>query len=251
MLIAGHDSHSQVARRHHRIPSTKTSPSSSTTRIPPLPSPNSCGCWLIFMSWTGTTAWTITQKSLAYTNHTLLPEALEKWPLPLFASFCRAISRSFTKSIAAFLTRFAPSSPMTMPACAGLAHRRERPKYVRMANLATVGSHAVNGVAALHSELLKKTMLHDFYELCPGEVLQRHQRCHPAPLARAQQPGAVQTDHQQDRRRLAQPTKTNCASWNRSPKTPNSVREWRDVKHACKQQARRLDQRTHRHHRGS
>ena len=47
-----------------------------------------------------------------------------------------------------------------------------------MANLATVGSHAVNGVAALHSELLKKTTLHDFYELCAGQILQCHQWRH-------------------------------------------------------------------------
>ena len=114
-------------------------------------------------------AWSITQKALAYTNHTLLArgpgEVAVCRSLP---ACCRATSKSSTKSTGASSTKSAPSSPTTMPALRVCrSSTRAIPSYVRMAYLATVGSHAVNGVAALHSELLKKTILHDFYELFP------------------------------------------------------------------------------------
>ena len=114
------------------------------------------------------TAWAITQKTLAYTNHTLLPEALEKWPLPLFASLLPRhleiiyeINRRFLDDVRArFPNDDARTARISLIDESG-------PRYVRMAYLATVGSHAVNGVAALHTELLKKTLLHDFYEMFP------------------------------------------------------------------------------------
>ncbi len=117
-------------------------------------------------------AWDITQKTLGYTNHTLLPEALEKWSLPLFASLLPRhleiiyeINRRFLDQVRA---RF-PGDDDRVTRMSLIDEHGE--KYVRMAYLATVGSHAVNGVAQLHSELLKKTVLHDFYEFSPQKFL--------------------------------------------------------------------------------
>jgi len=113
-------------------------------------------------------AWTITQKALAYTNHTLLPEALEKWPLPLFASLLPRHLEIIYEINRRFLDEVRSRFPNDNARIARVSLIDESgQKYVRMANLATVGSHAVNGVAALHTELLKKTVLHDFYELWP------------------------------------------------------------------------------------
>jgi starch phosphorylase len=113
-------------------------------------------------------AWIVTQKSLAYTNHTLLPEALEKWPLPLFASLLPRHLEIIYEINRRFLDEVRAKFPNDDARLARVSLIDESgPKYVRMANLATVGSHAVNGVAALHSELLKKTTLHDFYEIWP------------------------------------------------------------------------------------
>jgi len=113
-------------------------------------------------------AWSITQKTLAYTNHTLLPEALEKWPLPLFASLLPRHLEIIYEINRRFLDEVRAKHPGddALLSRVSLIDEHDQ-KYVRMANLATVGSHAVNGVAALHTELLKKTVLHDFYELWP------------------------------------------------------------------------------------
>src|SRR6516162_757230 len=117
-------------------------------------------------------AWDITQKALGYTNHTLLPEALEKWSLPLFASILPRhleiiyeINRRFLDEVR---SRF-PGDNDRVTRMSLIDEHGE--KNVRMAYLATVGSHAVNGVAELHSELLKNTILHDFYELWPHKFL--------------------------------------------------------------------------------
>jgi starch phosphorylase len=113
-------------------------------------------------------AWEITRKALAYTNHTLLPEALEKWPLPLFANVLPRHLEIIYEINRRFLDEVRPKVGNDNEKIARLSLIDEHgEKYVRMANLATVGSHAVNGVAELHSELLKKTTLHDFYELYP------------------------------------------------------------------------------------
>ncbi len=115
-------------------------------------------------------AWNITQKALAYTNHTLLPEALEKWPLPLFAKLLPRHLEIIYEINQRFLDEVRAQRPGDEDLLARVSIIDEHDqKYVRMANLATIGSHAVNGVAALHTELLKKTVLHDFYELFPGK----------------------------------------------------------------------------------
>ena len=113
-------------------------------------------------------AWDITRRTLAYTNHTLLPEALETWGLPLFHSLLprpleiiHEINRRFLDQVR---QRYAGDDARV----ARLSLIDEAgEKRVRMANLATVGCHAVNGVAALHSALLRETVLRDFAELWP------------------------------------------------------------------------------------
>ncbi len=115
-------------------------------------------------------AWEITRSTCAYTNHTLLPEALEKWPLPLF----RNVLPRHLEIIYEINRRFLDEVRVRFP---GDDQRQARlslideagEKSVRMAHLASVGSHAINGVAALHSDLLKQTVLRDFYELDPGK----------------------------------------------------------------------------------
>lgn len=117
-------------------------------------------------------AWKITQNTLAYTNHTLLPEALEKWALPLFASLLPRHLEIIYEINRRFLDEIRAKYPGDNDRVERMSLIDEHDqKYVRMAYLATVGSHAVNGVAALHSELLKKTVLRDFYELCPEKFL--------------------------------------------------------------------------------
>jgi starch phosphorylase len=113
-------------------------------------------------------AWDITRRTLAYTNHTLLPEALETWGLPLFQNLLPRPLEIIYEINARFLGEVRQRYPGDDARVARLSLIDETAdKRVRMANLATVGSHAVNGVAALHSTLLKQTVLRDFAELWP------------------------------------------------------------------------------------
>ena len=113
-------------------------------------------------------AWDITRRTLAYTNHTLLPEALETWGLPLFGSLLPRLLEIIYEINRRFLDEVRRRYPGDEVRLARLSLIDEHgEKRVRMANLATVGSHAVNGVAALHSQLLQQTVLRDFAELWP------------------------------------------------------------------------------------
>ena len=117
-------------------------------------------------------AWKITQNTFGYTNHTLLPEALEKWPLPLFSSLLPRLLEIIYEINRRFLEDVRKRYPGDEDRVARLSIIDETgEKNVRMANLASVGSFAINGVAALHSELLKKTVLRDFYEISPEKFL--------------------------------------------------------------------------------
>jgi len=111
-------------------------------------------------------AWEITTKTMGYTNHTLLPEALEKWSLSLFGNLLPRHLEIIYEINRRFLEEVKQKNPDAPLASLSLIDESGE-KYVRMANLACVGSHGINGVAALHSELLKKTVLRDFYELYP------------------------------------------------------------------------------------
>jgi glycogen phosphorylase len=113
-------------------------------------------------------AWSITQQSFAYTNHTLLPEALEKWPIAMFGSLLPRHLEIIYEINARFLDEVRLQFPGDHERLARLSLIDESgERYVRMANLACVGSHGINGVAQLHSDLLKKTVLKDFYAVFP------------------------------------------------------------------------------------
>jgi starch phosphorylase len=113
-------------------------------------------------------AWEITVPTFGYTNHTLLPEALERWPVPLFErvlprhlSIIYEINRRFLDDVRLFY-------PGDDAKARALSLIEEGPvKQVRMANLAIVGSHSVNGVAKLHSDLVKSNLVPDFAQLWP------------------------------------------------------------------------------------
>lgn len=116
-------------------------------------------------------AWDITQRTFSYTNHTLLPEALEKWSLGLFEyllprhlEIIYEINQRFLDQVCLkYIDDGAKLSRLSLIDDSG-------EKYVRMAHLACVGSHTINGVAALHSDLLKQTVLKDFHELWPEKL---------------------------------------------------------------------------------
>ena len=113
-------------------------------------------------------AWHITSNTFAYTNHTLLPEALEKWPLPLFRQVLPRHLEIIFEINRRFLDTVREKYAGDGEKLKNLSLIEESgAKQVRMANLACVGSHAINGVAALHTELLKETVLKDFYDLWP------------------------------------------------------------------------------------
>ncbi len=113
-------------------------------------------------------AWDITQKTFAYTNHTLLPEALEKWSVALFGSLLPRHLQIIYEINSRFMNEVRIKFMNDSDRMARMSLIDESgDRYVRMAHLACVGSHAINGVAELHSELLKETTLHDFYEMYP------------------------------------------------------------------------------------
>jgi starch phosphorylase len=113
-------------------------------------------------------AWAVTERTCGYTNHTLLSEALEKWPVPLFSKLLPRHLEIIYEINRRFLDRVRKRHPDDESLVQRLSLIDETgDRYVRMAHLASVGSHAINGVAALHSELLKQTVLHDFYTVSP------------------------------------------------------------------------------------
>ncbi len=113
-------------------------------------------------------AWDLTRKTLSYTNHTLLPEALEKWPVNIFSELLPRLMEIIKEINYHFLEEVRDKFPGEEDRVSRMSIFDESgERYVRMAHLACVGSHAINGVAALHTELLKNDVLHDFYELWP------------------------------------------------------------------------------------
>ena len=115
-------------------------------------------------------AWDVTRRTVGYTNHTLLPEALESWPLPLFE---RLLPRhmQIIYAINSRVLREARKSGLDDRAIAAISLINEAgERRVRMANLAFVGAHSVNGVAALHTELMKSTVFSDLHQLYPHRI---------------------------------------------------------------------------------
>jgi starch phosphorylase len=113
-------------------------------------------------------AWDITRKTISYTNHTIMPEALERWPVSMFARLLPRHLEIIYDINAGFLTEARTRFPGDAARIARMSLIDESyDHHVRMANLACVGSHDINGVAALHTELLKEDVLSDFNALWP------------------------------------------------------------------------------------
>jgi starch phosphorylase len=117
-------------------------------------------------------AWGITRRTFAYTNHTLLPEALEKWPVEMFGAVLPRHLEIVYEINRRFLDEVRERYPGDDRRAARLSLIDETGgRSVRMAHLASVGSHRINGVAALHTELLKSEVLRDFHELWPEKFV--------------------------------------------------------------------------------
>jgi starch phosphorylase len=117
-------------------------------------------------------AWQLTEQTFGYTNHTLLPEALEKWSVSLMQS----LLPRHLEIIYEINKRFLDSVSKQFPGNEGMLTRlsiidETGERYVRMAHLATVGSHCINGVSRLHTDLLKRDVLNDFNLLSPGKFV--------------------------------------------------------------------------------
>ncbi|MDP2902241.1 MAG: glycogen/starch/alpha-glucan phosphorylase, partial [Methylovulum sp.] len=117
-----------------------------------------------------TEGWKITRHTMAYTNHTLLPEALEKWSVPLMQRLLPRLMEIIFEINARFLSEVASRWPGDNARLRRMSIIEEgHPQQVRMAYLAIVGSFSVNGVAKLHSQLLQQGLFRDFYELWPHQ----------------------------------------------------------------------------------
>ena len=180
-------------------------------------------------------AWQVTSRTFAYTNHTLLPEALERWSLEVFGrilprhlQIIQEINAQFLEEVRMrFLGDEARIARMSL-----IDETGER--YVRMAHLACVGSHAINGVAELHSELLKRDVLKDFYELWPQKFSNKTNGVTPRRWMVLSNPklsdlicGHIGTDWIKD---LAQLCRLEPLAEN-----PEFRARWREIKHHNKQ----------------
>jgi len=117
-------------------------------------------------------AWDITTRTFAYTNHTLLPEALETWSVPLFERMLPRHLQIIYEINHHFLNEVIHRYPGDTERLARMSLIDEHgERHIRMAHLAIVGSHRVNGVAALHTELLKEEMFHDFHTFYPDKFI--------------------------------------------------------------------------------
>jgi starch phosphorylase len=116
-------------------------------------------------------AWAITEQTLGYTNHTLMPEALERWSVPLLERLLPRHMMIIYEINHRFMRLVQTRWPGDFDRMSRMSIIDEHgSKYVRMANLATVGSHSVNGVARLHTDLVKAHLLPDFHEMWPERI---------------------------------------------------------------------------------
>ena len=139
------------------------------------------------------TAWHVTRHTFAYTNHTLLPEALEKWAIPLFEN----VLPRHLELVYEINARFLDEVRMKFPGDDEFVRRlsiidENGPRYVRMAHLACVGSVAINGVAELHSRLLKETVLADFFRVWPNKFQNKTNGVTPRRFLMLANPGLSQ-----------------------------------------------------------
>jgi starch phosphorylase len=135
-------------------------------------------------------AWDLTVRTLAYTNHTLLPEALEKWPVPFFQTLCPRLLEIVYEINRRFLDDVARRYPGDGGRVARMSLIEEGGvRHVRMAHLAVIGTHSTNGVAAIHSELLRTRVLTDFSEMFPERFNNKTNGVTPRRWLRACNPG--------------------------------------------------------------
>ena len=179
-------------------------------------------------------AWEIAGQTFAYTNHTLLPEALEKWPVPLFG----ALLPRHLEIIYEINSRFLDQVRQRFPDDEARLRRlsiidEEGPRYVRMAHLACVGSFAINGVAELHSRLLKESVLVDFFELWPEKFQNKTNGVTPRRFLTLANPGlaslvtdTIGPDWQKDLTRLR--------ALAQQADDEDFQRRWQETKHECK-----------------
>ena len=143
-------------------------------------------------------------RACAYTNHTILAEALETWPVALFERLLPRHLEIIYEINARFLREVRNRYPVDVDRAARACRssRRSRSKQVRMAHLAVVGSHAVNGVAALHTQLLRETLFPDFAELWPERFQNKTNGVTPRRWLLAANPRLAGAITERDRRRL-------------------------------------------------
>jgi len=114
------------------------------------------------------TAWDLTVRTFAYTNHTVMPEALECWPIPMFEKLLPRHMELIYEINDRFLKMLAAEYPGDTDRLRRMSLIEEgNPKRIRMAHLAIIGSHSVNGVSALHTELIKTQLFRDFHDVFP------------------------------------------------------------------------------------
>ena len=180
-------------------------------------------------------AWNVTTHTLSYTNHTLLPEALEKWPASLFGAVLprhlEIIDEINRRHLEKVRERF-PGDEDRLRRMSIIEEGELR--FVRMAHLATIGSHAVNGVAELHAELLKTHVLRDFFDLTPEKFSNKTNGVTPRRWMVLSNPRLAQLltarlghtwIHDLEKLRKLE----------HSIDDPELIREWRDIKHHNKQ----------------
>jgi len=135
-------------------------------------------------------AWAVTTRTFAYTNHTLLPEALEKWPVRMFEELLPRHLEIIFEINARHLDEVRLRFPYDADRVARMSIIDEGgERYVRMAHLACVGSFAINGVAELHSRLLKETVLADFHDLWPHKFQNKTNGVTPRRFMKLSNPG--------------------------------------------------------------
>ena len=181
------------------------------------------------------TAWGITQECMAYTNHTLLPEALERWSVSLFSNLLPRLLEIIFEINERFLAEVAAKAPEDKEILKRMSLIEEgHDPHIRMAYLSIVGSFSVNGVAQLHTELLKSGLFEDFYKLWPEKfnnktngVTQRRWLSHCNPKLRELLDGAIGTEWKADLQKIeALAPKADDADFRK---------QWRAVKLANKQ----------------
>ncbi len=196
------------------------------------------------------TAWEVARQTFAYTNHTLLPEALEKWSVPLFG---RLLPRHL-EIIYEINRRFLDEVRVKYPGDDARVARmslidEDGERYVRMAHLAAVGSHHVNGVARLHSELLQQTVMRDFAELWPDKFCNVTNGVTPRRFVAVSNPPLAQLITSRIGDGYA--TSTNFCKPEPLADDAEFQQQWRDVKPAAKPQPGRPHRAAHRRETGS